>query len=99
VSRLQALLQGGRLHLPKTSEAEALGRELLDYEIRVDTNANDLYGAFKVGSHDDLVTARGLATQADNTPLSLVVPVGPTRANPAVPASSVSLPAGFPPGW
>ena len=63
VSRLQALLQTGRLHLPRTREAEALAQELLDYEIRVDENANDRYGAFRVGTHDDLVTALGLATQ------------------------------------
>jgi len=36
---------------------------LIDYEIRVDENANDRYGAFKVGKHDDLVTAIGLAVQ------------------------------------
>ena len=66
VSRMQALFQGGRLHLPPGHrEAETLTRELLDYEIRVDKNANDTYGAFKVGSHDDLVTALGLATQVD----------------------------------
>lgn len=64
VSRLQALLQSERLHLPDTSEARQLAKELLDYEIRVDTNANDLYGAFKVGTHDDLVTALGLAVHA-----------------------------------
>lgn len=63
VARLQALLQTSCLHLPKTDEAEALARELLDYEIRVDDDANDRYGAFKVGSHDDLVTAVGLAVQ------------------------------------
>jgi hypothetical protein len=65
VSRLQALLQCGRLHLPRTREAEVLTEELLDYEIRVDENANDKYGAFKVGVHDDLVTALGLAVQVD----------------------------------
>lgn len=63
VSRLQALLQTGRLHLPNIPEAEALAKELMDYEIRVDENANDKYGAFKVGTHDDLVTALGLAVQ------------------------------------
>jgi hypothetical protein len=61
VSRLQALLQTGRLKLPRTAEAEVLGRELEDYEIRVDADANDRYGAFKVGRHDDMVTALGLA--------------------------------------
>ncbi len=66
VSRLQVLLQCGRIHLPRTAEAEALAKELLDYEIQVDENANDKYGAFKVGTHDDLVTALGLAVQVDH---------------------------------
>ncbi len=65
VSRLQALLQCQRVHLPRTSEASALARELLDYEIRVDEDANDRYGAFRVGTHDDLVTALGLAVQGE----------------------------------
>jgi hypothetical protein len=65
VSRLQALLQTGSLHLPRTAEAEVLAQELLDYEIRVTEDANDRYGAFRVGTHDDLVTALGLATQED----------------------------------
>lgn len=65
VSRLQVLLQDGRLHLPRTTEADALAKELLNYEIRVDQDGNDRYGAFKVGTHDDLVTALGLAVQED----------------------------------
>lgn len=65
VSRLQVLLQNERLHLPRTAEAEALGQELLDYEIKIDQDANDRYGAFRVGAHDDLVTALGLAVQAE----------------------------------
>ncbi|MCH9650805.1 MAG: hypothetical protein K0U98_21435 [Deltaproteobacteria bacterium] len=67
VSRLQALLQCQRLHLPETGESRALAQELLDYEIRVDENANDRYGAFRVGTHDDLVTAIGLAVQKEPT--------------------------------
>ncbi len=63
VSRLQALLRTLRIHLPKTGEAEALARELLDYEIRVDQNAHARFGAFRVGTHDDLATALGLAVQ------------------------------------
>lgn len=65
VSRLQMLLQSRRIHLPRTDEAERLSQELLDYEIRIDENANDRYGAFRVGTHDDLVTALGLAVQID----------------------------------
>lgn len=62
VSRLQALAQTGRLHLPQTGEAEAARRELLDYEIRVSDDGVETFGAFR-GKHDDLVTAIGLATQ------------------------------------
>ncbi|MDP9356009.1 MAG: hypothetical protein M3R02_12155, partial [Chloroflexota bacterium] len=34
--------------------------------------ANDVYGAFKTGTHDDLVTALGLATQEGGS--GLVIP-------------------------
>ena len=63
VSRMQVLLQSGCILLPRTPEAEALAGELLDYEIRVAQDANERYGAFKTGAHDDLVTALGLAVQ------------------------------------
>lgn len=65
VSRLQALLGAGRIHLPATSEARALAAELLGYEIRVDEKGTDRYGAFRSGTHDDLVTALGLAVLAE----------------------------------
>ena len=68
VARLQMLLQTDRLHLPKTEEAETLAKELLDYEIRVEEDANDRYGAFRVGTRDDMVTALGLAVQDDGAP-------------------------------
>jgi hypothetical protein len=61
VSRLQVLLQSGRIHLPQTQEAAALVDELLAYEIRVDEAAQATFGAFRVGAHDDLATALGLA--------------------------------------
>ena len=61
VSRLQTLLQTGRLHLPRTDEAKQLADDLLDYEVTVDENANERYGAFAVGPRDELVTALGLA--------------------------------------
>ena len=61
VSRLQVLLQSERVHLPATAEAGILAQELLNYEIRVNENAAAQFGAFKVGSHDDLATALGLA--------------------------------------
>lgn len=77
VSRLQALMQTGCIRLPANHpEAEAMARELKDYEIRIESaTANDTYGAFKVGSHDDLVTALGLCCLED--PASRRVGYGP----------------------
>lgn len=66
VSRMQALFQTARIRLPKGhTEASALTDELLNYEIKIDADANDKYGAFKTGKHDDLVTALGLAVLFD----------------------------------
>ena len=65
VTRLQTLLQCGYLHLPRTAEAETLARELQEYEIKVEPDANERYGAFTVGTRDELVTALGLAVQVD----------------------------------
>jgi hypothetical protein len=62
VSRLQVLFQELRIKLPPNHEdAQIMAKELKDYEICVDEKANDTYGAFTVGSHDDYVTALGLA--------------------------------------
>ena len=67
VSRLQVLLQAGLIHLPQTAEAKALVDELLIYEIRINDNAHAQFGAFKIGQHDDLATALGLACWNDPT--------------------------------
>jgi hypothetical protein len=76
VSRLMVLFQEHLLAIPRDDpEADAMLRELKDYEIRIDENANDKYGAFKVGTHDDLVTALGLATVDD--PARYRMQVGP----------------------
>lgn len=66
VSRLQALLQMGCWQLPPSNPlAEATKLELQDYEIKVDEDGNDKYGAFKTGAHDDIVTAGGLSVIED----------------------------------
>jgi hypothetical protein len=64
VTRLQVLLQPGRVPLPDTEEARTLAEELMEYEVEVAEDADDRYGAFKVGTRDELVTALGLAVQA-----------------------------------
>lgn len=61
VATLQALLQQGRIGLPRTAEAQQLAEELLDFELRVNENANLISGAFRTGAHDDLVVALGLS--------------------------------------
>jgi hypothetical protein len=63
VSKLQAMLGSGRLHLPKTQEAAVLTKELLGFELRVDQDGHERSGAFRTAAHDDLVTAVGLAVQ------------------------------------
>lgn len=63
VARLQTLFQTAQLHLPRTQETEALREDLLEFQIEVREDANERYGAFRVGPRDDLVTALGLATQ------------------------------------
>ena len=68
VRRLQALLRDRRVHLPGCAEARALAAELQVYEIRVDVDAKARYGAFRSGTHDDLVTALALAVQREPSP-------------------------------
>ncbi len=60
VSRLQSLLQGGRVHGPDTAEMKATIEELRVYEIKVTDDGKDSYGA-STGKHDDLATAMSLA--------------------------------------
>lgn len=73
VGRLQVLLQSARIHLPDTSEADALVKELMNFEVRVNDNANMQSGAFRTGTHDDLVTALALAVGADTPVPSMTI--------------------------
>lgn len=65
VSRLQALLQTGRVHGPDTSEMKATLEELRSYEVRIDEKGHDTYGAMSHNTHDDLATALALACLTD----------------------------------
>jgi len=67
VTRMKVLLQSECLHLPETPDARLLSKELDEYKIlRPAPNANEIAGAFRIGPHDDLVTALGLAVLSDN---------------------------------
>lgn len=68
VSRLQALSQTDppQMILPEGHpEAPAMWRELKDYSLKVSQDGADTYGALKIGQHDDLATALGLAVLED----------------------------------
>lgn len=66
VKRLQMLFQSQRIKLPANHpEALAMANELKNYELKQDPDGDLKFGAFKVGTHDDLVTALGLAVLDD----------------------------------
>lgn len=65
VSRLQSLIQQQLIAAPDVPSVRDMIEELKVYEIKIDQDGNDKYGAFKVGTHDDMVTALGLAILED----------------------------------
>jgi hypothetical protein len=65
VSRLQSLLQGGRVHGPDTSEMNVTLAELRVYQIKVSQEGKETFGAMRTGTHDDLATALGLSVLED----------------------------------
>ena len=66
VSRLQAILQSGRLHAPRDPLLLALIDELKVFEIRIKPETgHEQTGAFQVGKHDDLCTALCLCCASD----------------------------------
>jgi hypothetical protein len=63
VSRLQVMLQSGRLKIADgLPEGPVLVKELLTFQVKITDSANDVYGAWREGQHDDLVLALALAT-------------------------------------
>jgi len=62
VSTVTVLLQSGRLKIaPALPEAPILTSELQGFSVKITTAANDVYGAWREGQHDDLVLAVALA--------------------------------------
>jgi hypothetical protein len=55
-------LQGKRLKIaPELTEAATLTRELQSFQVKITDAANDTYGAWREGAHDDLVLASALS--------------------------------------
>ena len=62
VGVVQVLLQSERLKIARSlPEAQALTQELLSFEAKVTTAANDVYGTWRERQHDDLVLGLALA--------------------------------------
>ncbi|HEY8505549.1 MAG TPA: hypothetical protein VIL46_13275 [Gemmataceae bacterium] len=62
VSTLQVLLQARRIKVaPSLPEAETLVREMTEFRVKITLAANETFGAWREGSHDDLVLAVAVA--------------------------------------
>jgi hypothetical protein len=62
VSVVQVALQNRTLKIAEQlPEAETLSRELQNFTVKITDSANDVYGAWREGTHDDLVLAVALA--------------------------------------
>ena len=62
VSVVQVALQTERLKIAGSlPEADTLVREMQNFQVRITEAANDTYGAWREGTHDDLVLAVALA--------------------------------------
>jgi hypothetical protein len=65
VSTVQVLLQSRRLTIARgLKESGVLVKELLNFKVRVTPAANETFGCWREGAHDDLVLAVALAAWA-----------------------------------
>jgi hypothetical protein len=73
VSVVQVLLQSGRLTIAaKDPEAPTLAAELENFQTKITTSANEQFGAWREGTHDDLVLAVALAVYSGSVPRPLL---------------------------
>lgn len=62
VSQLQVLLQTQKFKMAESlPEASILVQELLSFRVKITDRANDIYGPWREGIHDDMVLAVALA--------------------------------------
>lgn len=63
VATLQVLLQSGRLKIPRSLPlADLLAKELANFRVKITASANEVFGAWRDGQHDDIVLACALGT-------------------------------------
>jgi hypothetical protein len=62
VTALQLLLQNRKLQIAQSlPETKTLVREMQEFQVRITQSANEVFGVWRHGQHDDLVFAAGLA--------------------------------------
>ena len=77
VGVLQVLLQTRRLRISQAlPEAAILAKELETFQVKLTAAANEAFGAWREGQHDDLVLAVALAAWAGERGLAYEGPVG-----------------------
>ena len=71
VSTMQVLLQGRRLTVAKSlAFAPILVEELRNFQVKITESANETFGSWREGNHDDLVLAIACAAwTAEHAPL------------------------------
>ncbi len=76
VSVVQVGLQNRMLKIASGLElAETLSRELQNFTVKITDAANDVYGAWREGTHDDLVLAVALAVWKAHQPIPRGLPI------------------------
>lgn len=67
IGALMSCAHAGRLEIsPKLPDARVLKKEMLDYRMKINTNANLEFDVWREGAHDDLLFAAGFVCWAAN---------------------------------
>ncbi len=66
VSRLMVVFEGGRVEIDQDHPLrDGIIKEAADYQVRIERAGRAKYGAMESGTHDDMITALGLAVLKD----------------------------------
>lgn len=76
VSVVQVALQTDKLKIAASlPEAATLASELQNFEVKITDAANDIYGAWRTGTHDDLVLSVAMALYVGKKPGKFIPPL------------------------